>query len=99
MNQTVDHDVYDLTRRERSVYSPTGNSWNQSDIDSEYHRYDPERYPARVKQEQQNPQESESVANPAQASSQVPTEILHDPAEQRSIAQSEHFLSINLAKR
>ena len=26
-------------------YSHTGNSWNQTDIDYDYHKYDPERYP------------------------------------------------------
>ena len=40
-------------------YSHTGNSWNQSDIDSDYHRYDPRMYPSRPPKPK-NPQESDS---------------------------------------
>ena len=39
-------------------YSSNGNSWSQGDVDSEYHRFDPKRYPPR---KQQNPQESEGI--------------------------------------
>ena len=46
--QAVDSKVHDLGRPKPDAYSPTGNSWNQSDIDSEFHRYDPNRYPARI---------------------------------------------------
>ena len=60
-DQTVDAYVYDLSRPRQETYSPTGNSWNQSDIDSEFHNYDPKRYPPRGPP-QKNPQDSESVA-------------------------------------
>ena len=49
--------MYDLDREREDAYSHTGNSWNQSDIDSEYHRFDPKRYPPR-----QNPQDSMTVS-------------------------------------
>ena len=40
-------------------YSPTGNSWNQSDVDSEYHRFDPKRYEGRPIDEKANESESQ----------------------------------------
>lgn len=48
-DQILDNKVYNLDKKLPSdkEYSPTGNSWNQSDIDSEYHRFDPKRYAAR----------------------------------------------------
>ena len=47
VDQVNDAKVYDLDRPKGDEYSPTPNDWNQSDIDSEFHRYDPKRYPPR----------------------------------------------------
>lgn len=59
----MDFRVYDLERPPANDYSPTGNSWNQSDLESEYHRYDPNRYESPRKGiVEKNPQESESVS-------------------------------------
>lgn len=60
-DQAVNAQVYDLEKKKGSEYSPTGNSWYQSDIDSEYHKFDPTRYPGR-KELPENPQESDSVS-------------------------------------
>jgi hypothetical protein len=42
-DQQMDHAVIDLGKKNEE-YSPTGNSWNQSDLEEEYHKYDPKRY-------------------------------------------------------
>ena len=60
VNQAVDARVYDLDRPKSGTFSPTPNDWNQSDIDSEFHRYDPKRYPPRPGQP--DPKESETFS-------------------------------------
>ena len=54
--QAVNATMVDLAPEPSDAYSHTGNSWNQSDIDSDYHRYDPRSFPKRdLREPEKNP--------------------------------------------
>lgn len=57
-DQSLEHVVKTFDNPDTD-YSPTGNSWNQSDVDSAYHKYDPVRYDGRKPKVVENPQEDE----------------------------------------
>ena len=62
-DQQMDHTAHTLKgpAHVEKDYSPTGNSWNESDIESLYNKYDPGRYPGRTKKTTvENPIESET---------------------------------------
>ena len=63
-DQQLDH-VAKTMEPAHSDYSPTGNSWNESEIASAYHRYDPSRFPRKSSEQADgdNPQESEKTSN------------------------------------
>ena len=60
----VDAQVLRMKTARSDAYTHTGNSWNQSDIDYDYHKYDPDRYPNPFAN--RNPQEDGSERQPFQ---------------------------------